>query len=140
MASSVLLDFDRLLAPLPGDNPAGAALRGNFSPNSSYSTIKTAREAARAAERQMVWDGDQPVGPPPDWDPVLKLGPEILAEESKDLEIAAWLTEALVREHGFAGLRDGFRLMRELSENFWDDIYPLPDEDGVLTRVAPWPA
>jgi type VI secretion system protein ImpA len=137
MASADLLDFDRLLAPLAGENPAGEALRENFSPNSSYSTIKTAREAARAAERQMVWEGDEPVGPPADWDPILKLGPEILAEESKDLEVAAWLTEALIREHGFAGLRDGFRLMRELAEQFWDNLYPLPDEDGVLTRVAP---
>ena len=137
MASQDTLDFDRLLAPFSDENPAGEALRENFSPNSSYSTIKTAREAARAAERQMVWEGDEPVGPPPNWDPVLNLGPQILAEESKDLEVAAWLTEALIREHGFAGLRDGFRLIRELSEKFWDYLYPLPDEDGVLTRVAP---
>jgi type VI secretion system protein ImpA len=137
MSSTELLDFDRLLAPIPGDNPAGAALRENYSPNSSYSAIKTAREAARAAERHMVWEGDEPVGPPADWDPILKLGPEILAKESKDLEVAAWLTEALIREHGFAGLRDGFRLMRELAEAFWDQLYPLPDEDGMLTRVAP---
>jgi type VI secretion system protein ImpA len=137
MASSELLDFDRLLTPIPGENPAGEALRENFSPNSSYSAIKTAREAARAAERQMVWDGDEPTGPPADWDPILKLGPEIIAEQSKDLEIGAWLTEALIREHGFAGLRDGFRLLRELAEQFWDNLYPLPDEDGVLTRVAP---
>ena len=27
--------------------------------------------------------------------------------------------------------------MRELAENFWDGLYPLPDEDGILTRVAP---
>ncbi|MCC6126399.1 MAG: type VI secretion system protein TssA [Pirellulales bacterium] len=137
MASAVFLDFDRLLAPFSGDNPAGAALRENFSPNSSYSAVKTAREAARAAERQMVWEGDEPVGPPANWNPVLELGPQIIAEESKDLEVAAWLTEALIRERGFAGLRDGFRLMRELAENFWDCLYPLPDEDGVPTRVAP---
>jgi type VI secretion system protein ImpA len=137
MASADVLDFERLLAPLSGENPAGEALRDNFSPNSPYSTIKTAREAARAAERQMVWEGDEPVGPPADWDPILKLGPQILAEESKDLEVAAWLTEALIREHGFAGLRDGFRLLRELVDQYWDNLYPLPDEDGVLTRVAP---
>jgi type VI secretion system protein ImpA len=137
MATLDILDFERLLAPIPGDNPAGEALRENYSPNSSYSAIKTAREAARAAERNIVWEGDEPVGSPADWDPVLKIGPKILAEESKDLEVAAWLTEALIREHGFAGLRDGFRLMRELAENFWDYLYPLPDEDGVSTRVAP---
>jgi type VI secretion system protein ImpA len=45
MATLDILDFERLLAPIPGDNPAGEALRENYSPNSSYSAIKTAREA-----------------------------------------------------------------------------------------------
>jgi type VI secretion system protein ImpA len=38
--------------------------------------------------------------------------------------------------HGFAGLRDGFRLVRELSERFWDGIHPRPDEEGYATTVA----
>jgi len=41
-----------------------------------------------------------------------------------------------VRLHGFAGLRDGFRLCRELSERYWDGIHPRPDEDGIATTVA----
>jgi type VI secretion system protein ImpA len=137
MASSEVLDFELLLAPIAGDNPAGVSLRDDYSPTSSYNTIKTARDAARAAERQMVMSGDVPVGPVAGWEPILKQGTKILGAESKSLEVAAWLTEALVRKHGFAGLRDGFRLLRELSEHFWDGLYPLPDEDGVIARVAP---
>jgi type VI secretion system protein ImpA len=137
MASSEVLDFELLLAPIAGDNPTGVSLRDDYSPTSSYNTIKTARDAARAAERQMVMTGDAPVGPVAGWEPILKLGTKILGEESKNLEVAAWLTEALVRKYGFAGLRDGFRLLRELSERFWDGLYPLPDEDGVIARVAP---
>jgi type VI secretion system protein ImpA len=34
-------------------------------------------------------------------------------------------------------LRDGFRLLRELIERFWDNLYPLPDEDGLHGRLAP---
>src|SRR5262249_33271991 len=34
-------------------------------------------------------------------------------------------------------LRDGFRLAREMAEKFWDGLYPVPDEEGVATRVAP---
>ncbi len=68
---------------------------------------------------------------------MLQLGPKLLAEQSKDLEIAAWLVEALVRKHGYAGLRDGFRLIRGLVEHFWENLHPLPDEDGLVTRVAP---
>lgn len=137
MASPEVLDFEKLLAPLPGDNPAGVALREDFSPGSVYYTIKDARSAARAAERSIVWDDDESPGERPDWRPVLELGPKLLAEQSKDLEIAAWLVEALVRKHGYAGLRDGFRLIKGLVEHFWESLYPLPDEDGLVTRVAP---
>ena len=68
---------------------------------------------------------------------MLDLAPEVLAERSKDLEITAWMIEALVRERGFAGLRDGFRAARDLVERFWDGLYPRPDEDGLSTPVAP---
>lgn len=138
MASPEVLDFDKLLEPLPGDNPAGEALREDFSPTSIYYQIKDARTAARNAERTVVWDDEEGAeAPKADWRPILDLAPQILAERSKDLEVAAWLIEALLREHGYPGLRDGFRLARELVERFWDHLYPLPDEDGVTTRVAP---
>ncbi|MGI6415269.1 MAG: type VI secretion system protein TssA [Thermoguttaceae bacterium] len=138
MGSPSVLDFDRLLSPIPGECPAGVALKEDYSPGSPYYAIKDARSAARAAERSMIWGGDDVSGGDrADWRPVVELGIEILAERSKDLEVAAWLTEALVRRHGYAGLRDGFRLLRALVENFWDDLYPRPDEDGIQTRVAP---
>jgi len=139
MGSPETLDFGRLLAPIPGDNPAGRALRTDFSPTSLYQCIKDARSAARSVERNMVWGDDpdsQATGPRAQWKRLLELAPKALAEESKDLEIAAWLTEALIREYGYAGLRDGFRLLRELVESFWDVLYPLPDEDGMATRLA----
>jgi type VI secretion system protein ImpA len=137
MASPEVLDFEKLLTPIPGENPAGRPLRSDYSPQSVYQAVKSARMAARATERDVAWEGEPSAGNQADWTPVLKMGPQIIAEESKDLEVAAWLTEALVRKHGYAGLRDGFRLIRSLSEQYWENLYPLPDEDGVLTRVAP---
>jgi type VI secretion system protein ImpA len=136
MPSSPVLDFDTLLAPIPGDKPQGEDLRADPSPNSPYYKIKDARSAARAAERQVVMEGEEPANRP-DWRPVLQHGRDAIAGRSKDLEVAAYLIEALTRLHGFAGLRDGFRLARELAEHFWDGVYPLPDEDGLDTRVAP---
>jgi type VI secretion system protein ImpA len=114
-------------------------LREDYSPLAIYHQIKDARTAARAAERKLAKgeDDGEPQDERPSWKPVLQLAPRIIAGESKDLEVAAWWLEGLVREHGFAGLRDGFRLVRELCERFWDQLYPLPDEDGVATRVAP---
>ena len=62
--------------------------------------------------------------------------PRPSATSRKDLGIATWLTEGLVRQHGYAGLRDGFRLLRELVEAVRDNLYPLPDEEGLATRLA----
>ena len=58
------------------------------------------------------------------------------APRTKDIEIAAWLTEAMLRLHGFAGLRDGFRLIGELVALDWDGVYPAPGEEGIEGRVA----
>ncbi len=137
MASPEVLDFESLLAPIPGDHPAGVALREDYSPTAVYHRIKDARAAAREAERSVVFGDETGPETKADWRPILQLCPPVLAEQSKDLEVAAWLIEALVREHGFAGLRDGLRLICGLVDRYWDRLYPLPDEDGVLTRVAP---
>jgi type VI secretion system protein ImpA len=136
MSSAPVLDFAKLLAPISGETPTGVDLRTDLTATSIYYAIKDARTAARAAERQLVLDGEE-APRQADWRPVLQHALTALAGETKDLEITAYLIEALVRQHGFAGLRDGFRLARELAEQFWDGLYPLPDEDGVETRVAP---
>jgi type VI secretion system protein ImpA len=135
MASPNILDIDALLTPIEGDNPAGPDLREDPSPASKYFAVKDARSAARAAERGADIELDQ-AGLLPEWRKILDLAPEIIGKQSKDLEIAAWLTEALLRAHGYAGARDGFRLMRGLVESFWDNLYPKP-EDGIADRVAP---
>jgi type VI secretion system protein ImpA len=134
MASPTVLDFAKLLAAIPGENPAGADLRADTSPGSAYHAVRDARSANRAAERQLLADAEAAAA---DWRPVLQRGTEVLVEKAKDLEVAAYVIEALVRLHGFAGLRDGLRLARELVEKFWDRLYPLPDEDGLDTRLAP---
>ena len=66
-----------------------------------------------------------------------ELALKTLTETTKDLEVAAWLTEALVRSHGLAGLTAGAQLMAGLAEQYWDGLFPLPDDYGMETRVAP---
>jgi type VI secretion system protein ImpA len=141
MASPPTIDFDALLAPISEAEPAGVALKDDPASAPVYYAVKDAREAARAAERlaSAAWDdesGDRGSAGKPDWRLVTRLASDALATRSKDLWIAAWLLEGLVREHGFAGARDGYRLVRELCERFWDGIHPRPDDDGVATTVA----
>lgn len=135
MPSAQLFDVSSLLVPISADNPAGADLRQDTTPTSLYARIRDARKAARAAERSSLFD-ESNTNADDHWRQVLELAPPAIREKSKDLEIACWLTEALVRKGGFGGLRDGFQLIRQLIEGFWDGLYPLPDEDGIETRVA----
>lgn len=135
MASEPILDIDELLNPISDDTPAGSDLRNDESPLSIYNTIKDARQAARSAERQNMFDGHNTEADD-SWRKIIDLAPDIIKNSAKDLEVASWLTEALIRRHGFQGLRDGFRLIQGLVDTFWDDLYPMPDEDGVETRVS----
>ncbi len=64
---------------------------------------------------------------------------ETLTETSKDLLVAARLTEGLTKEHGFGGLRDGLRLMRRLVTECWDRLNPaIESEDDLEVRAAPF--
>ncbi len=134
MPSPDVLDFAKLLAPIPGDKPTGADPRANVAPSSPYYKVKDARTAARSAERQVESGAED--APTPDWKAVIATATTALSTSAKDLEVTAYLIEALTRVHGYAGLRDGFRFARELVAAFWDDLYPVPDEEGVSTKVA----
>ncbi|HEX7760607.1 MAG TPA: type VI secretion system protein TssA [Caulobacteraceae bacterium] len=124
-----------MLAPVSEAAPAGVDLRQDSSPTSPYFQLKDARSAARRAERAADEGGeDRPI---PEWQTILTLAPQLLAGQSKDLEITAWYIEALLRSHGFAGLRDGFALATGLIDRFWDSFHSLQDEDGLVTRMAP---
>ena len=136
MASEDSLDFEALLAPIGGESVTGQDLRADPSPVSPYRKLRDVRSAARDFERSAVVE-DEPGAATSYWRPVLDMAPEILGKHSKDLEVAAWLIEAELRINGFAGLRDGLRLVRELVERYWEQLYPRPDEDGLTTRVAP---
>lgn len=127
MASQNILDFDRLLSPIAADNPCGADLR--WEP--IYQEVKD----ARPKEDRDAFGLDSPVAA--NWTPVIDLTSDVLATQSKDLMLAAWLTEALVHQNGFAGFRDGLKLINGLLEDWWDGLYPLPDGDDLEPRAAP---
>ena len=129
-------DLDALLAPIAEDAAAGTDLREDASPQSLYYRLRDARAEARAAERAMESD-DEAASVPPQWRTIRQLGIEAIAQNSKDLEVASWLTEALLRCDGLAGFIAGVRLMHGLVDTFWDDLFPLPDADGIATRVGP---
>ncbi len=149
----VILDAGGLMlaplgAPFAGEKPAGIDPHQDFSPTAPYLLLRDARSEARAAERaadHLFGEASQAAAAKAAestageaWRRVRTLAVQILAEQGKDIEVAAWLTEAAVRDAGIAGLSAGAGLIADLIENFWDQgLYPLPDEDGLENRVAP---
>ena len=120
---------DTLLTPLPGDQPAGADLR--YDP--LYDKLKEARREDDDAP-QGEWERPRKLA---DWPLVIKLATETLEKKSKDLQIAVWLTEALLRREGCAGLREGLALVQGLVDTFWDTVHPQLEDGDAELRAAP---
>src|SRR5215831_8036507 len=136
-------DLAALLAPISPEAPAGIDLREGDAADGLYFRLRDARREASAAERAaeapVEEGGSRPLeaatSPLEHWRTLNELAIEALIGHTKDLEIAAWLTEALLRSDGLIGFTAGCRLMTGLAESFWDGLFPLPDEEGVATRV-----
>ena len=128
-------DFEAILAPLAGDQPTGVDLREDYAPTSIYFRLRDARAGARDAER-LAESGGGDEGLPALWRPVAALAIGALKLNSKDLEVATWLTEALVRVAGLRGLMAGASVIGGLADRYWDGLFPMPDEHGMETRVA----
>ena len=118
-----------LLEPIPGENPSGADLR--YAP--VYDKVKEARREDDTAA-QGDWKREVKKA---DWVVVTKLTTEALSKQTKDLQIAAWLTEAAVKREYLPGLLEGIALLRGLLENFWDTVYPLMEDGDAELRSAP---
>jgi type VI secretion system protein ImpA len=124
-----VIDIDAILAPIPGDNPAGEDLR--YSP--TYDEIKEARREDDQLDRG-DWARDIKTS---DWDKVITISVEALTQKTKDLQIAAWLCEALTRTEHFEGLLTGLKIVNGLLSNFWDHLYPEIEEGDLEFRVGP---
>src|SRR5690242_21852947 len=111
-SSLPMLLREDILNPIPGDNPSGQNLR--ISP--VYDRI---REARREDDDygQGAWQHERKLA---DWTEVVKLTQDTIALQSKDLQLAAWLTEGLLKKHSLRGLREGLTLCNGLLVKFWD--------------------
>jgi len=130
------IDIKSLIAPFSSDNPVGQDIRSDSSPVSVYYKIKDARNTARDIERknQMFYETNEVSS---SWQLVIDTAVEILKKKSKDLEVAVWLLEAWIRQYQLNGLNAGLCLITDLISNYWDALYPLPDEEGLESRLMP---
>ena len=129
MASPAVLDLSKMLEPISADNPAGNFLRYT----GTYDTIQEARREDESLP-QGEWKREIKTA---DWQLVIDLAGDALTNKTKDLQIAAWLVEALVKSSGFGGLRDGLELLRELQVSFWEPLHPVIEDGDVEIRTGP---
>src|ERR1035438_10704717 len=119
-----------LLNPIPGENPSGANLR--------YDPITDKIKEARREDLDVPQGEWKTALKTADYNQVIKLSGEVLANRSKDLQIAVWLVDAHVHQEGFAVLPPALQFLRDFLEQFWDNLYPPMDEDGDMeVRAAP---
>lgn len=122
-----VIDLEGLLQPISEDHPSGESLR--------YSGLYDEISEARRADDDLnkgAWESELKQA---DFREVIKLAVPALTTQSKDLQIAVWLSEALVKMHGFVGLRDGLKLVGGFQEKFWETLHPEIDEGDMEGRA-----
>jgi type VI secretion system protein ImpA len=124
---AIEIDIDAVLKPIAGENPAGADLRYTL-----HDEIKEARRADDPLERG-DWQREIKKA---DWETVLALCRDALTNQTKDLQIAVWLTEALTVTGGFKGFLTGLKVINGFLQDFWDNLYPQIEDDDLEFRVG----
>ena len=120
-----------LLAPIPGDNPAGSDMR--YDPQ--YDAFKEARrEELAVPDKDGNMSADRKVA---DWNRAIALGTELLSKSTKDLQLAAWMTEALLVRQGVSGLHTGIEVLRGILEQYWETCFPEGEDGDFELRGGP---
>ena len=122
-----VIDLEAMLSPISEEKPSGEPMRYS----GLYDEISEARRADEDVE-QGDWKVALKVA---DFRKVVDLAVPALTSDTKDLQIAVWLTEALVKQNGFAGLRDGLKLVSGLQDKFWETLFPEIDEGDMEGRA-----
>ncbi|GEM_PF-6850600 len=119
--------MDSLLAEISNASPVGVDIR--LSNPDLYQEIKSVRHHAKSIERknpqQISFSSTS------SWEVVFDLSVEALLHHTKDLEVVAWLIEALLRLNYFSGLATGFLLAKELIEKYTFLLHPIAEEEDI---------
>ncbi len=126
---SPLVDIGELLAPISSDRPGGE----DVSFNDEYDRVREARRADDPSLRQGEWQTELKVA---DWRLVIRVASEVLTRQSKDLQMAVWLGEALIASAGLNGATQAFKLVHGLLDTLWEGLFPELDGDDAEERAA----
>ena len=120
--------FEALAAPVDPANPTGLPARAT----SVYRAIIEARQGDEDIQPRGVWQR-QPKRS--DWPHVSNLAAGALRTQGKDLQLAAWLCEAQVHEHGLGALAPCLLLAHTLCERYPTTLHPQLETDDTEARA-----
>ncbi len=121
----------QLLAPLAGSDPAGRWMRYE----QSFSDMARLREEDNPLLPMGEWE--RPLIKA-DWRKVADASTRMLAEDTKDFQVAAWLCDAWIRTAHLDGLCAGLELITGIAERYWTAAWPALEADDADKRVAPF--
>lgn len=115
---------EELLAPVSGENaPCGREL--GFEEWDSLKSIRFPFKSQDLDDPNKV-----------QWKDLRQLAGDLLANDSKDLRIAAWFAEASSRIDGLAGVSTGLELVAGLIDRYWDSgLFPVSDDGDHADRA-----
>lgn len=123
------MNIDAILLPIAGLKPCGEDMA--FS--EALDVIRDARKNDDDSLSQGEWQTSIKSA---QWPKVVTLCEAVLTQRSKDLQVAGWLADALVRVHGFAGLTNGLVVLNGLFSLYWEGLYPVLDPEDLDERAA----
>ncbi len=123
------MNLDALLAPVPGPSPCGEDM--TFS--AEFDQIAELRREDDPTLDQGEWVTALKVA---DWPGVVSTTRQLLAERTKDLRLAMWLTEGLMLTRGLPGLALGLTTCQQLTQRYWADLHPQADDGDQAQRAG----
>ena len=119
-----LPDLETVLAPLEGG--IGTPLADD---DFSSPLVQFRQDCRSAARYEKADDEEEQEKAEKKWAEAAERGIAILANQWKNLDVAALLIQALVRTNGVAGLHFGYRIVSGLLRRYWDDLSRSWGED-----------
>jgi type VI secretion system protein ImpA len=124
-----MIEIASLLEPISAESPCGADL--------SFSVEFDQIQEARRFEDPTLDQGEWVTAiKEANWPDVSARCKTLLHEKTKDIRLAVWLAESSAKTDSFSGLAQGLQLLSQLSEKFWDEIYPLPEDGDQELRIG----
>ena len=125
----MIIDLEQIvaaaLAPCEGDNPAGE--------NARYDKeYEEAQGEIRKLTAMTAGEGGV------DWDLVVKNCAALLDKRTKDLNLAAYLTLALLKLEGYQGLAAGLDIINGYMGDLWPSVYPPAKRMKARANLFQW--